>query len=239
MKKGIIFLIVVVLIFAGSCSSRTENEGQDGFLKTIMFADERFYYNENELIDKAKFIVLGEVANISFEVLNCKILESPDDIPQYEFSTIYEINVIELYKGDYKKTIKVIQPGGIEGYKEKEQIELIKNKKEYLFDEDSIKEIGDNWSIPIYYGAPIMKEGEIYLLALNEYGYLLNSNQALYQYKSENPFEEKDSHSTLSMYSILTELNVWDSFWAQWQKDNPNWETWFDKNEVDKILAEK
>ena len=232
MKKRIVCVLIIVLILVCSCANNSEEKFDNDIDKTIIHGLETFYKDETALIDRSTFIILGKVTDISFEVLNIRLLLNPENKPpRYFFHTVYTIDVIESYKGDCKEGFKIRKLGGLASYKEKEQLELIEANKNYLYDAETIEEIGNNWSIPIYSETVDIKEGTTYIFMLNEYGYLLNSRQALYELS--NPFED---HNTLTLHNVLSKLNVWDEFWAQWQKDNPNWETWLDKAEVEAAL---
>ena len=247
MKRQILYFLTVILIFMCSCSkdngSRTDNtetKTDNGINKTIIHS---FYFlvkDEKELIENSKLIIIGKIVDISFEVSNSKLLETPEDIPSYDFKTIYTIEVIESYKGECTKTIKLTQQGGIEGYKEEEQLELIKKEKNLLFSEEEIKENNIYWTIPIIPERKNIKEGNTYVFFMSRYSpewnyVLVSTQQSIYEYKKSNPFEEEEQ-MRFTLKNVLSELNVWDDFWIQWQKDNPKWETWLDKAEVEAAL---
>ncbi|MCL1851517.1 MAG: hypothetical protein FWF88_00590 [Peptococcaceae bacterium] len=57
------------------------------------------------------------------------------------------------------------------------------------------------------------------------------------------PDAEKHSQNTEYSFSAKDVISTfgqdkWDAFWTQWQKDNPDWETWLDKAAVEDALAE-
>ena len=246
MKKQILYFLTVILIFMCSCSKDTglqiDNTGTKSSIDKIIIQSDYFpVENEKELIEDSKLIIIGKIVDISFEVSNSKVLKSPEDIPSYDFKTIYTIEVIESYKGECAKTIKLTQQGGIEGYKEEEQLELIIKEKNLLFSEELLKDNKINWkAIPIRPERKNIKEGNTYVFFMSryspEYNYVLISPQeSIYEYTQSNPFKEEQQMS-FTLKNVLSELNVWDDFWVQWQKDNPEWETWLDKAEVEAAL---
>ena len=154
MKK--ISLILCLMLAAASLVSCTDVQYIE------IHADWMHYKTAEELVDYAKTIYIGRVTDIYFEVLEWAtgepVKEETEDRNRHMFS-LYKIEVLDLYKGNEDKASLIGIGCGIKGYKEKEQLEAVKNGKAYDWETNSVF---------IHEGYIGLKEGETYLFVLNE-----------------------------------------------------------------------
>ena len=141
---------------------------------TYFHADWPYYQSLDSLTAAANNIFEGKVTNIFFDVVNMTTGESADksDDPLVcMLYTIYEVEMIASYKGvnDGKAYIKV--EGGIQGFKEAEQCEVM--QKAGVFDENTGIRVCDSF-------APLTL-GDTYLFLTNKrattYHTIINTDQ--------------------------------------------------------------
>ena len=205
------------------------------------------YQNASELVDSAKLVFTGRVTGISFQMLDLRDPETiGDDIDDWHYNlfTMYDVDIITSYKGEARKSIQVRMMGGLKDYQVEEQLELLAQyNKQY---------------IPILEGHVEYKVGETYLFVLHQYMDVSPTPMNLTQgaYNLHDPFKKytigsydlDDSYyiKAVDDYGnpIISAKDViltfgrekWESFWVQWQKDNADWETWLDKEAVERAL---
>ena len=220
--------------------------------------DEYYYSNaqglikgEDELKEGADAVFTGKVTGISFEVIDIltgvpptkaedemHIADFGDNAEPwryYKLITIYDIDIITAYMGDYIGSTKIILWGGLRGQLLEEQLKV---SLEYGID-----------SIFIVRGTPQIEIGENYLFVLYEStgGRLtpLNLSQAVYnlknplkknfvggdfdpQYPSDYYDKSENEYGSplISAKDIISFFgeDKWESFWNQWTKENPDWE---------------
>lgn len=228
-------------------TTETENSGID--IYGSIDGDWAVYQNSQELVERANLVLIGKVTGISFQMLDTRDSETiGDDIDDmyYNLYTLYDVDVITLYKGDAKKSIQVRVMGGLIDYQVDEQLEILA-----LYNKQYIPILEENLEY---------KTGETYLFVLHQHMDFaptpLNITQS--SYNLYNPFAKYaiDSHTLDDSYysktvddfdnPIISAKDVisvfgqdkWEVFWSQWQKDNPNWETWINKNAIDKTVTD-
>ena len=254
MKKLLCALIMLAVVVTTSCGNyigEIDSENKNNMEEVNYTFTSLFYYvyrDVHEIIENDTrsevegLIFTGKVTDISFQVLDRLTAEAPTDETEKmncHLNTIYEIDIITLYKGKYPEKTQIRMFGGIMDYRIEEQVKVLKEMDIW------------NGNIPIAEEMPEINIGETYLFIASQYPQhltvaptLVNLNQSVYNL--HNPFDKKlegysDNISPISAKDIISAFgeDKWDSFWTQWQKDNPKWETWLDKNEVEKILSEK
>ena len=154
MKK--ISLILCLMLVAASLVSCTDVQYKE------IHADWMHFKTAEELVDYAKTIYIGRVTDIYFEVWDRETIEPVKEVIEdhgRHLLSFYKIEVLDLYKGNEDKALLLGIDSGIKGYKEKEQLEAVKNGKAYGWEKNSVF---------IHSGYIGLKEGETYLFVLNE-----------------------------------------------------------------------
>jgi len=194
------------------------------------------YRNARELIQNAEVVYIGKVTDVSFEVLNMSTLEPVDETtPDYlrRLMTIYEVEVITPYKGITETTTKFRVSGGMIDYRVEEQLELIQNKKAFLWEYNHI---------PVYIGFEDFQceigKTSLFVLRQFEVGAptILNPHQSVFSL--ENPKRKqtirdygkeyfkgsKDDYGypMISPKDVISEFgkDKWIKFWKQWKAEN-------------------
>ncbi len=115
------------------------------------------YESADELIEACDMVVVGTVTNISFQVLDTrtgKMPESETEDMYCSLYTIYDIDIIETYKGNSKDKEQVRVIGGLEGAYVTEQLVALGQEQATIFVLEGLIEIS---------------EGETYLFMLHQY----------------------------------------------------------------------
>lgn len=102
------------------------------------------YESADELIEACDKVIVGTVTNISFQVLDIRTGKTPEegtDDFYRKLYTIYDIDVVETYKGDSKSTEQVRIIGGLEGAYVTEQLTALGHEQATIFVLDGLMEI--------------------------------------------------------------------------------------------------
>ena len=158
-----------------------------GFQTQQIVADWPWYHTAEELVNACSHIYTGQISDISFEIIDYKT-GKPDRDPTSEsrnrmIHTIYTISLISNYKGNSPSELSICKIGGLYGYKEKEQNELLRSSR--LISENSDSErtivICDDTSLAI---------GNEYLFCTyrfaDGYDQIINPYQFAHRLDSEN-----------------------------------------------------
>ena len=167
----------------------------------------------------------------------------------FELVTIYDVEVIAQYKGETASKLQFKMMGGLRDVRVEEQLAVM-------------KEYGLKY-IHLLEDSPEIKIGGTYLLVLGQLGNglpsPLNPIQAIYDLRDpfqKNTFSrelpeppgsyydkswDENTGSFISARDVISAFGEekWDVFWAQWQKENPDWKTRLDENAVKRALAVK
>ena len=259
MKKLLCALIMLTVVVTTSCGNyigESDSENKSNMEEVNYVFVEPFchvYRDVHELIEGVEpsrkdieiLIFTGNVTGISFQILDITTGGAPTHETEKKncyLNTIYEIDIITSYKGKYSEKTQIRMLGGIIDYRTEEQLSISKEIEDF------------NGRITIVEGMPEINIGETYLFVTGQFltiagqfvtsaPTLVNLNQSVYNL--HNPFDKKlegysDNIFPISAKDIISAFgeDKWDSFWTQWQKDNPKWETWLDRSEVDKALAQ-
>jgi len=202
----------------------------------------RTYNSADALANAANAVLTGTVTGISFQVQDLKTglppTEETEDFNRTLY-TIYNIDVISVYKGKASNPMQIRTQGGMrEKYVDEQLAALGKDAEK---------------GITLTRGTQELTIGETYLFALirqwDDERIILSTlypPQSIYNLK--NPFGESEAvasqenqrgSSTITAKDVISVFgqDKWDAFWAQWQKDNPGWESRLDKAAVEKALA--
>jgi hypothetical protein len=233
-----------------------------GEIKYGVITGDWFLFPElHELIERTDVAVIGKVTGVSFDIVDKRTGHSPtenkkeeyiahfgDDVVPWalwELITIYDVDIISTYKSSYAETIQIRIPGGIKDYREEEQLAI--SRKHDINFVIYHKDYADKFEV-----------GETYLFALTRLpsGHYTPLNPTQGIYCINNPFEKQTScgvkygsgyyyKSTneygsplISAYDIISSFGdeAWDTFWTDWQRDNPDWESRIDGAAVAAML---
>lgn len=120
--------------------------------------NENPHLSAEEIVKNEDVICTGKVTNISFAVLDLDTCLPPtENSVDYKVNlfTIYDIELINSYKGTVEKNFRLVDIGGIKGYKVDEQLEALNNKY-----------IKDKTTIAVWDDPPEINVGEEYLFIM-------------------------------------------------------------------------
>lgn len=172
----------------------------------IMSTDWPVYESVEELNNASKYVVLGKVNDVSFEVLDVKTNNPPapeSDKSNCLLHTVYSIDVITSYKGDAPKTLKFCMVGGREGAYLDEQLAALRKA-------DMVSE-----NICLVEDMPVIDKDRTYLFAICQLGdampTLTNASQSAFA--ADSPLV-KDEYSYLSLKDIVSSYGAdkWQAF---------------------------
>jgi hypothetical protein len=256
MIKYVCLVILLVTFFSSAaCDSNSANTNKDKNITTETLnqnsdiygsinGDWPVYQNANELVESADLVFTGKVTGISFQMLDMRDIETIGDDETgdryYDLYTLYDVDILTPYKRELMQSIQVRMMGGLMDYHVEEQLKILAQyNKQY---------------VPVLEERLEYKIGETHLFVLHQYMDITPTPLNLTQgsYNLHNPFEKH----TVGMYDlddsyysktvdalgnpIISAKDViltfgqdkWESFWAQWQKENPDWETWLNRDTV-------
>jgi len=268
MKKLLSMFLVFIMAILSSCINKETTDGtkpettgpiEYGSIQ----ADWDVYKNANDITEFANTVYIGKVNGISFRIEDPRTGQPPakdakekykiefnEDLEPwmlYCLTTLYNVEVISTLKGENIASVQIRVAGGLEGYREEEQI-------------TASREYGIN---TLYFSrnATEIKIGETYLFVLYKFDNCaptpVNINQSIYniqdplikhtlynhddetKYYSGNM--DKYGNPLISAKDVISAFgeDKWDAFWTDWQKTNPGWESRFDMAEVEKALAKE
>lgn len=114
--------------------------GHNSFSYASQLENENPHLSAEEIVNNEEVICTGKVTNISFEVLDLDTCQPPTENSvdmKIDLYTIYDIELIDQYKGTVGQKFRLIDRGGIRGYKVSEQLEALHNDK-YIKDKNTI-----------------------------------------------------------------------------------------------------
>lgn len=140
MKKIVVLALIFVTVFsATSCSRSLDDKYPKDLVRSSSDADHSVltlqqdwpsYETADEIVTAASNIYSGKVSEISFAIVDMKTGRIDEDPESSSTSrmlyTVYTVEVDKNYKGDNPALIKICKTGGIDGYKVKEQYDLMK-----------------------------------------------------------------------------------------------------------------
>ena len=225
MKKILCLLLMLIIFSLSACKhGDVTKEVQYSYMEALY----RPFKNVQELVESADIVYIGKVTGISFQMLDLTTALPPTKDTEdrhIKLHTIYDIDVEIAYKGYESKQSKIRMLGGIMNYCIEEQLEILKE-----YSQEGILVMEEEVNLEI---------GEIYLVTLCDFGTgIIPTNMFPDQsiYNLHDPFEKHTKNITAKDVISTFGQDKWDEFWTQWQKDNPKWETWLDKAEVEAEL---
>lgn len=124
--------------------------------QNIIEADWPVYFSAEQLIEGNDIIVSGKVTGISFAMLDKNTAKPVEDgVYGAELCTIYDVDVLNAYKGYSDEKLQIRMQGGLKGVEDDKQIEVL-------------KEHGDN-TISYLDNVPQIEVGEEYLFILGQF----------------------------------------------------------------------
>lgn len=232
---AMIFIVIISLVgctnmkFTESGDSLVAKEiPEDGYTK--IFADWLIYGNAQEVIDSADLVFIAKVIDIEFQVLDSRnSLPVSDETPDVDRSlhTIYNIDIMETYKGNTTSVEQVRVMGGRVDYKVDEQIKIMTENKAYRYQA----------GIPIienFYKTELNENG-YYLFALrqSELGCptVLNMDQSIYSLEEPtrkntigdntkayyNGSTDEYNYPLISAYDIVCEFGEENTFYENYK----------------------
>ena len=133
-----------------------------------------------ELVNTATNVFSGKVVDVSFDVLDydkgIPDMNGSSDNYHREIFTVYTIEVQKNYKGDIGETMKLYVEGGLPGYREEEQCQLVQdaNLNGFTCVSNRVKlEIGESYLL-------CANKHEHYtgIVNMDQFAYYLNSQKA-------------------------------------------------------------
>jgi len=250
MLKIIFAAILLVVLNACSADSRTTPNSEIYFPPAVsapLFntTNTGVYFMEGHafwlpvtsieaLKSQADHIFVGVVKDINF-----KILDATTGLPYTEHTeyrhrwlyTIYTVDVLVAYQGAGEQTKYIMIDGGIQGYREEEQLEIVLSANAHY------NEYSSTNSLRVWSDLSPMFVGEVLLFSVvqldeNIPSVLLHNTLSLIDL--DNPFEDladirattNERRDELSAYSIISTFGAeaWETHWRRWQRDRPDWD---------------
>ena len=172
-------------------------------------ADEFVLNDAVALVEYADHVFIGMVNSISFAMINDVTGAAPTENcnPNHIILvTIYDVNVLAAYKGAQQETIRVMKPGGIRGYREREQLLL-------TIEAGNVSRYG-TYHMLIYPDIPALAVGIPYLFIVqnlladldgyNHFVGIINSQQSFLEIA--DPFKSIDTFSNITVEAIISEF---------------------------------
>ena len=139
-KYTLIAIIIAAMLVITACAGSTllddafpqDLKTENGGNKTsFIHADWPYYHTAKEIIDASSYIFAGTVTDIYFEIVDLKTGKADRDADSQSTSraiqTVYTIEISKTYKGNERSAVKLCAEGGVKGYKEAEQNELLRS----------------------------------------------------------------------------------------------------------------
>ena len=123
-KKALCAFLICCLLTG--CNAPSIAGGSAG--NPTYHADWPYYNDVSSLVECADCVFEGKITNIDFAVIDIytgDVVTEPSQDGGLYLYTIYEIEVQNVYMGDYSETKYIAVMGGIPGYKEDEQLSLM------------------------------------------------------------------------------------------------------------------
>lgn len=198
---------------------------------TKITADWTIYTDAAKLIAASDMIFIGEITDIEFQVLDASnALPVSETTPDYARTlyTLYNVNILETYKGDTSNIKQVRIMGGMVDYKVEEQLTVLDEGSAFK------RELG----IPIWdnFYKTQCQENECYLFVVRQFETgcptIINLEQAIYNLEeptrkntlgnNNNAYYTGDTdeynNPLISAYDIISEYGDGkaETFYTEW-----------------------
>lgn len=164
-----------------------------------MTIDWPYYRTPDELIEKADYVCIARITDITFEMLDRSSgLPVMGPSAASELNTIFHFEVIKGYKGSLTDKMTFMTDGGLMNYKVATQVKLMKeyNNSEY-----------ETHGIPVFDGYAEYKIGDYYLLALrkveNTHSVILSHKQGVMPLKGLTEKSLNESNEPVTPKTIM------------------------------------
>ncbi len=166
-----------------------------------MEIDWPYYRTADELIEKADYVCIGKINDITFEMLDWTSgMPITEDDPGADPSlfTIFHFEVIKGYKGAFADEMTFEVGSGLMNYKVATQVKLMKeyNNSKY-----------ETWGIPIFDGYAEYKIGDYYLLSLDisksPHAYILSHSQGVIPLKNVTEESLNESKEPVNPKTVI------------------------------------
>ena len=209
-NKKMIFQILIMACMISACSIPETKSGseksdtmgsqkEDTAYYTKITAGWPVYESAEKLIDAGKIVIIGEVTDISFKILNKETSEETDSKDENGYlHTIYRAEVECNLKGNTTDEIQIQMIGGRDDIKVEEQLSVL----------------GDNscYGIPILVGMRNIEVGKKYLFVIHQYREkmptLINVDQGVFSLEEQL---KKDETSIVSLKEVNSKFG--DETW--------------------------
>lgn len=224
MKFRMLALILMIALILTACSNSKDgnenliNVSTDTSSDSVMRQEVRYikeyidfkpYDTIEDIISRSDIVVVGEVTDISFmthdDMTDPPPLEKEDKV----LCTVYDLNILNVYKGKVKDTVKLKMNGGLEN-------EAYTDEQLFIW--------GDP-TIPICDGESTFEIGQRYLLVLQEFKHFAGFYHPVGWYQGVYPIDdtlnilERDENSL-----VFSAKNVISYFgedqWSAFKTDN-------------------
>lgn len=214
-KNVVAVFMMTLLLWTTGCSAEqsevADNEHDTHVTKVnvvyqTISPDWPLYGSADELIDACDKVVLGTVTDISFQMIDIRTGKEAEEEVEESYCylyTVYDIDVIETYKGQSSQTEQVRVIGGVEGDYETEQVAALREQEQptIFVLEDSVR----------------LNEGETYLFMLAEYNdaipTIVNVVQGIYDIADvQSNGSEQDGKITVQEIILSFGQNEWNEF---------------------------
>ncbi|MDR2647921.1 MAG: hypothetical protein LBB67_07360 [Oscillospiraceae bacterium] len=221
MKKSLVFLVAIAMLFVTACSSTTNDVATTSVPDNIYNSPEVswvIYDDAESLVDDADRVVIAKLSDISFTVL-----DSTTGLPPQEQSeainchlyTVYLADILTNYKGTNVEKLKIVTFGGLKDYRVEEQLALSSQTEE-------------SNTILILTEMPQLEIGDVCLFTLlqtedSDFAHMMPPDQAIYNLTQESPLTQ---HPNMTAKDIILTFgeDKWQDFWAQWQAEHPDYQ---------------
>ena len=186
--------------------------------------DYYFCQDAQELTEKSSNVITGKITGVSFysaDIMTQKPPTEKTEINNIFLYAVYDIEVFTSYKGKASGKIQITTSCG----------------PEYMYKEDQVEKLGNqaerNPDIKCDFIVTHLDIDKTYLFTLRKKTDLLCLTSAAQSaYDLENPYMKYQNDITAKDVISCFGADKWDSFWTQWQKDNPGRAKLLNKNEI-------
>ena len=222
-----IVIFVGVLLFinhqAPQKPKSLENVSQPDVLFAPVHASIYYWGDVKEMMSSSNsnLVFIGTIKDISFSVG----INKQASMPSPSISTKFDVDVKEVFRGEYREQYVVGVIGGMSNYKQDEQkAEWAKAVEEARKYNDFSEDV--TWPLEYSPAVQSISIGQEYLFIAYDHG--AKELVSLQGGGEQTYFDLRDplakNSGGFSVKDILTELGAWDDYWVQWQKDHPDWE---------------
>ena len=187
MKRIMVIVALSVVLLITGCTANDLDSGSDnsGYQTTYFHLDWPSYATAEEIVNASTHIYSGTVTDVSFEIIDYSTGKVDRDRSSTSTSrtlyTVYTIRTDKNYKGNSSDEVKICKMGGISGFREEEQFELLDSSGLIQPRREEIPISDDNCKLDI---------GKKYLFCIsrnsNEFDFIINPYQFAHDIDSKD-----------------------------------------------------